>query len=116
MSDEEKKSLIWNRDYQKWKNEEVGKYFLLVVYIDDDGTDPDTALIDIPIAMQQDGLTERVWKWLATNRASDVESPGPAPKWLDGIRADEVSTAFTMLRNPIISSPVVMAHVHTTFM
>lgn len=111
---EEAKQLVLGKDYKTWKRTDAGEAFLLVVYSDDDGSST-KLMIDIPLAMQEDGLTQRVWEWLSVNAHSDVESEGPGPKWLEGIREDTDSKAWHVLESPILSSRVVVMHVHTTW-
>jgi len=110
MSKEEKKILL-DRDYKTWQQEKSGQYFLLVVYTEDDGTAA-TVLIDIPLAMRNEGLTERVWAWLCGNARSDPETAGPGSHWLNGIREDEESSACLHFEyaTPLPAS-VVMLHV-----
>lgn len=114
MSGEQKKLLVRGLDYQYWKKQTSGKHFLLVVYVDD-GCESTTVLIDIPVAMTNEGLTQRVWEWLGMNQQSDIETEGPAGKWLDGIREDTESLACQLLETPILSKDVVMMHVRQTY-
>jgi hypothetical protein len=101
------------KSYEAWQREAKGKFFALVTYVEDN--ESMSVLIDIPVAMQKDGLSHNVWKWLSSTLCSDAETTGPGPKWLDGIREDEDSSCLRVVEKPMLSFHPMLMHVRHTF-
>ena len=117
VSDGKKKTpgTVLGKTYEDWKKAAANQFYLLVVYVDEGDTT--SALIDIPVAMQNEGLTRPIWNWLSSNQTSEADTKGPGPKWLDGTRDDEESLAFQVTNVSQVAvdgRQIVLFHVRTT--
>jgi hypothetical protein len=101
------------QDYDTYYKAEPNQSFLLVMFVDE-GHIPQTALIDIPVAMQEEGLSRKTWEWLCGNSRSDTSTKGPGVCWLRGIREDTQSKAYRQFDEALVDSNVILLHVHAS--